>query len=500
VLDLYLQQSFEKQSGREQAAEVDRLLHQLPIEELKKVASFGLPEMGGASWVDKFKGTPLFESAIALEQEELQAEMQNIQSNYEMSSQHMLKQAIQLRKKLLDLELSRSGGMEMGAPAPMPVPEVPVEAAAPPAPTGDKTASRASAAELKQITEVAARTGVSPRDVVLAKLPRSGLHTAARVGAGAAGATGAVLLAKHLLKKKKGSSKTAADRFDPRVQQEAADATRMRHLVTPFPGTLGGSWGAADSVQVSPQDTQLHAAGRGALHGGLRGAGTGGATGALLGAGLGGAAMYATNRAGTGGYGAGKALRLAASLGALGAGYGGIGGALAGAETGAAKLRAARRYQELADMPPKEQEEKQAAAVPSFGKMLSGYANKNPITTAMTVGGAAVGALKGSGQYDANGREVPRGLGSRLMGGATGAAGGLAVGTAGSIAGRAHDMSKMTRHAGKSPLELLRRGAGDQLKQTATQFGYGKHQGVNNAVGWLKAPPTAAPAVTPPAV
>jgi hypothetical protein len=149
------------------------------------------------------------------------------------------------------------------------------------------------------------------------------------------------------------------------------------------------------------------------------------------------------------------------------------------------------------------QEEKQAAAVPSFGKMLSGYANKNPITTAMTVGGAAVGALKGSGQYDANGREIPRGLGSRLMGGAMGAAGGLAVGTAGSIAGRAHDMSQMTRHAGKSPLELLRRGAGDQLKQTATQFGYGKHQGVNNAVGWLKAPPTAAPVAaavpTPPA-
>jgi hypothetical protein len=99
-------------------------LQQLPMDELKevvrtgevKLAYIGEPAPSGGerpmNWVENFKGTPFFEQAIGLEQEELQAQMAQQQSQAVSSQKSQQEYAqmdqIRLKKRLLELQKARN--------------------------------------------------------------------------------------------------------------------------------------------------------------------------------------------------------------------------------------------------------------------------------------------------------------------------------------------------------------------------------------------------------
>lgn len=140
MMDAFLEVAYKTQQRKQAHYELVGLMEGLPVVELKKLAS-GVPvselyghldktaylnECGpdGApkTFLEKFQGTPLFDQALALEQQELQAEMTDIQKRQERRQQNAAddsvyeaKDRIRLQKRLLELELSKQ---QLGAPAP----------------------------------------------------------------------------------------------------------------------------------------------------------------------------------------------------------------------------------------------------------------------------------------------------------------------------------------------------------------------------------------------
>jgi hypothetical protein len=138
VFEEFLEATYEKM-GRQQATfEVIGLLDGLPDWEVEKIAS-GMPisELYGhldrkpltktasecgpdgepKTFLDRFKGTPLFDQAVALEQEELQAEMLDLQKRQESRANRQnedtiwdAKDKLRVRKRLLELELAKQQG------------------------------------------------------------------------------------------------------------------------------------------------------------------------------------------------------------------------------------------------------------------------------------------------------------------------------------------------------------------------------------------------------
>ena len=137
MLDEFLQVAYQT-NGRKQAEyELVGLMEGLPVVELRKIAegtpiaalyshldktayldgSCG-PDGAPKTFLDQFKGTPLLDQALALEQEELQAEMTDMQKRQERRQQNVaddslydVKDRIRVQKRLLELELAKS---EMG--------------------------------------------------------------------------------------------------------------------------------------------------------------------------------------------------------------------------------------------------------------------------------------------------------------------------------------------------------------------------------------------------
>jgi hypothetical protein len=123
MLDHALEVAYRHYDLEQKQAEFHADLMKLPLEELKKVAATGeiklaflgeiLPENGRPmNWVENFKGTPFFEQAIGLEQEELQAQMSQQQSNSVSSQKSQQEYAqmdqIRLKKRLLELQKARN--------------------------------------------------------------------------------------------------------------------------------------------------------------------------------------------------------------------------------------------------------------------------------------------------------------------------------------------------------------------------------------------------------
>ena len=116
--------------------EVEKIASGMPIAELyghldrkplTKTASDCDPDGEPKSFLDRFKGTPLFDQAVALEQEELQAEMLDLQKKQESRANRQnedtiwdAKDKLRVRKRLLELELAKQQG---GAPAAVPAAE-----------------------------------------------------------------------------------------------------------------------------------------------------------------------------------------------------------------------------------------------------------------------------------------------------------------------------------------------------------------------------------------
>ena len=133
MLDTFLTVAYEKTAQAKEQADFVELLKKLPNEELQKIASgdgdikaaFGCDD----SFVEKFKGSPLADQAIALEQESLQLDIAQQQKNLERKNEaknddiYEAQDKLRVRKKLLELELAKQqlGGMT-GAATETPVP------------------------------------------------------------------------------------------------------------------------------------------------------------------------------------------------------------------------------------------------------------------------------------------------------------------------------------------------------------------------------------------
>lgn len=152
MIDEFLRVAYEVETKKQAEYELVGMLEDLPIVELRKLASGTpiaelyaktayldsapcSPDGGGpTSFLDKFKDTPLFEQAMALEQEMLQAEAADIQKRMEDNAQPRpweVMDQIRLKKRLLELQLAKSqsgaeaappGEPAQGAGAPGPVP------------------------------------------------------------------------------------------------------------------------------------------------------------------------------------------------------------------------------------------------------------------------------------------------------------------------------------------------------------------------------------------
>lgn len=137
MLDKWFEiQHREQVKTAERDAFVD-LLAKLPIEELVKIRETGEIKLAfgydcdgvrDLTWLDHFKGTPLYPQAIALEEEELRMQaaddQQDIVRSQERSQHTQARDSIRLQKKLLELELSKLevGQASAGAPPPPPTP------------------------------------------------------------------------------------------------------------------------------------------------------------------------------------------------------------------------------------------------------------------------------------------------------------------------------------------------------------------------------------------
>lgn len=130
MLDSFLKVAYEEQRRETFTGELHELLMQLPIDEIGKLAAgVSIKEAYGdcmpeerQSFLDHFKGSPLMEQAIALEQEEIQADMLDMQKRearrVEQQSEDNvwdLKDKIRLQRRLLELQLAKEQS-GIGAP------------------------------------------------------------------------------------------------------------------------------------------------------------------------------------------------------------------------------------------------------------------------------------------------------------------------------------------------------------------------------------------------
>lgn len=138
MFEEFLEATYEKM-GRQQATfeviglldglpdwEVEKIASGMPISELyghldrkplTKTASLCGPDGEPKTFLDRFKGTPLFDQAVALEQEDLQAEMLDLQKRQESRANRQnedtiwdAKDRLRVRKRLLELELAKQQG------------------------------------------------------------------------------------------------------------------------------------------------------------------------------------------------------------------------------------------------------------------------------------------------------------------------------------------------------------------------------------------------------
>ena len=155
MLNHFLKVAYARSQAEEDRSRLHNLLKQLPIEDLYKLASGELTKEAllaaessletnePKTWIDKFKGTPLFDQAVGLEQEEIQLEMDQLQKRQEeramkdtdSSAVWDLKDQMRLKKKLLDVQLAQldvTGQMPMEEEPPMEDPNMTAGAMAPP--------------------------------------------------------------------------------------------------------------------------------------------------------------------------------------------------------------------------------------------------------------------------------------------------------------------------------------------------------------------------------
>jgi hypothetical protein len=210
MIPAYITTVYENDLKKQANRELVDGLKNLPISELVDLANGKVTEKTACinalgspseSWLDKYKGSALFDQAVQLEQQLIQLEMQEQQkreaqkANREQMEQQFgdcsdiydQKDRISLQKRMLDLQLAQEGagampggegeeGEEMGEeeqPAPVPAAaEAPPPAEAPPAEAGGAEQKLSSAqiklAEFRKVARVLARqdAGLPMEDLI----------------------------------------------------------------------------------------------------------------------------------------------------------------------------------------------------------------------------------------------------------------------------------------------------------------------------------------------
>jgi len=131
MLDSFLNVLYVHETRAQQEREAIALLKQLPEGDLMKLASGAKVAslMGSCgpgsdgSFLDKFQGSPLFEEAVALEEQELQADMTSLEKRKEQRLQSQsesglwdLHDELRIKKRLLELRLAQEdAGGALGA-------------------------------------------------------------------------------------------------------------------------------------------------------------------------------------------------------------------------------------------------------------------------------------------------------------------------------------------------------------------------------------------------
>jgi len=119
MLHEFLEALYENEKKASAEDELTEMFKRFPLEEIPKVAtvvSSVNPKQAchlsgdGHKWLTQFQGTPLYEQAVALEEEELQAEAADIErriASRQNENTWDKKDMVTLRKRMLDLELSK---------------------------------------------------------------------------------------------------------------------------------------------------------------------------------------------------------------------------------------------------------------------------------------------------------------------------------------------------------------------------------------------------------
>lgn len=132
MLDHFLKIAHRNEIQAARDLELDALYTQLPVEDLRHVVATGEvklafcdPPMGESQhmgWLDHFRGTPLLDKAIALEEQELknQAEcmQRNSEEDVERQQGYREGEQIRLQKRLLELERAKLESSQQGGTEP----------------------------------------------------------------------------------------------------------------------------------------------------------------------------------------------------------------------------------------------------------------------------------------------------------------------------------------------------------------------------------------------
>lgn len=136
MLDRFLEVAYEAEKQASNRQQLVDELKRLPVDELKKIAS-GESKIAyiedDPCWLDKFKDSPFYQDALALEEQGLEleivrqqkemAERQNRDTTWEEQD------ALRVKKRMLELELRKAEAQAAGAP---PEPEMAPPAVSPP--------------------------------------------------------------------------------------------------------------------------------------------------------------------------------------------------------------------------------------------------------------------------------------------------------------------------------------------------------------------------------
>lgn len=126
MLDQFLETLYEAEKKADARQEMVSAFMNFPKEELHKIAAgrVKLAYHGDGDWLEKFKGSPLYDQALALEEQSLQLDIEEQQKRLARKAEREsedstwdARDAICLKKRMLDLELVKSQGGEAQAPA-----------------------------------------------------------------------------------------------------------------------------------------------------------------------------------------------------------------------------------------------------------------------------------------------------------------------------------------------------------------------------------------------